>query len=646
MTPPEFFGDIVGAPIDIWFPITMEAQANPGHDYLKSAGTSWLLLMGRRKPGVSESQAAAAVNVVGPQVFRDLLKSKAPDEDLRRLLQERIQVSSGAKGFSRVRHEFSLPLLILMGIVALVLLVCCANVANLQLARAVRRGREMGLRLAVGAGRARLVCQLLTESLFLSLMGGAAGILLAFWGIHLLLRLVSGSEKLPPLVVHLDGSILLFTAAVSILAGLLFGLAPAWQSTRLDLVSNLKESKSGQPEGIAKAFGKLLIVSQIVFSLMLLVGAGLFVRTLQNLENVDVGYARNGLLLVKVDFQTAGYKDAQINQLTRNLMDRLRRIPGVQAVTVSENGLFSGTDSNEDSDEIEGYTPHTYEDKVNRSDRVGPGYFKIVGTHVIQGRGIGVEDAERASKVVVINEAMARFYFPHSDPVGKHIFDGTGKDRVVYTIIGVVHDMKERQLREPAARRFYTSYFQHQANDPVEAMNFEIRTGTRSAAIVGAVRRSLSAFNPGLPILGIQSADELINDDLRQERLVARLSGFFGVLALALAGIGLYGVMSYLTDRRTMEIGIRLALGAERASVMRMIVRDALTLVVVGLGIGIALSLLFARLLTQSLFGLSASDPVTILLSVAVITFVAIIAASLPAWRAARLDPVTALRCE
>lgn len=646
VTPPEFFGDIVGAPTDIWFPITMEAQANPGHDYLKSPDTSWLLMMGRLKPGVPQSQAAAAVNVLGPRIFRDIYKSKAPNEDLRQLLQKRIQVSSGAKGFSRIRHEFSAPLLILMGIVALVLLICCANVANLQLARAARRSREMGLRLAVGAGQVRLVCQLLTESLLLSLLGGAAGLLFAFWGTHLLLRLVSGSDKLPPLEVHLDGSVLLFTAAASIMAGLLFGLAPAWQTTRLDLVSNLKESKSGQSEGVSKAFGKLLIVSQIVFSLMLLVAAGLFVRTLQNLEHIDVGYSRKGLLLVRVDFKTGGYKDAQINRLTRDLLDRLRRIPGVQAVTVSENGLFSGTDSTEDSDVVEGYTPHAYEDRVNRSDRVGPEYFQIVGTPVILGRGIRQEDRETSPKVVVINETMARFYFPHSNPLGKHIFDGTGKDRLVYTIVGVVRDVKERNLRAPVARRFYTAFLQHPPTDPIDGMNFEIRTGIPAASLAEAARRSVAAYNANLPVLSVSTADELIGNDVRQERLVARLSSFFGILALALAAIGLYGVMSYLMARRTVEIGIRLALGAERSNVMRMILHEALTIVAAGLAIGIALSLLAARLLTKSLFGVSTSDPLTILLAAVIITVAAMIAACLPAWRASRVDPMIALRYE
>ncbi len=470
----EFFGDVVGAATDIWFPITMQAQANPGHDDLKQPGVSWLLLMGRLNPGISLAQADAALNVLAPQLFRELYKSIDSKEGLQRLLKTRVQVSSGAKGFSRIRHDFSLPLLVLMGIVALVLLICCANVANLQLTRAINRHREMGLRLAIGAAQGRLIRQLLTESLMLSIAGGCAGLLFAFWGTHVLLKLVS-QDRQTPMILHLDARVLLFTAAASILSGLLFGLAPALRATSVDLISSLKESKSGPPIGASQIFSKLLVVCQIVFSVMLLAGAGLFIRTLQNLEKLDVGYAREGLLLVQVDSKTGGYKDAQVNQLTTELLERFKTIPGVQAVSVSENGLFSGTDS-ETNSEIEGYTPRTFADRVNRSDRVGPNYFEVVGTPVILGRGITPEDNERAPKVAVINEKMARFYFPHSSPLGRHIFDGDGKDRIAITIVGVVRDAKERELRQPTARRFYTAYLQHRETDPIEDIVFELRT--------------------------------------------------------------------------------------------------------------------------------------------------------------------------
>ncbi len=308
VTPRDFFGDVVGVPNDIWFPITMQSAANPGRDYLRDRKVSWLLMMGRLKPGVSQRQAEAAVNVTGAQIFRELYKGDETPEELRKLLRERIQVSSGAKGFSRMRQDSSVPLMILMGIVGVILLICCANVANLQLARALSRGREMGLRLAVGAGQMRLIRQLLTESLALACAGGAVGLAFAFWGSRALLRLISPEGPLP-LRTELNAPVLFFTAALAILSGLLFGLAPALRTTRFDLVSSLKESRSGQqPDGFSRAFGRMLVVSQIVLSLTLLVFAGLFLGTLRKLRSVDVGYARKDLLLVEVDQELAATK--------------------------------------------------------------------------------------------------------------------------------------------------------------------------------------------------------------------------------------------------------------------------------------------------------------------------------------------------
>ncbi len=642
VTPPDFFGDIVGRPNDLWFPITMQTQANPGHSYLKDAHVSWLMLMGRLNPGVSQAQAKAEVNVIAAHIFAELYG--ASSDDLKNLRRNKIEVSSGAKGFSRLRKEFSLPLITLMGIVVLVLLICCANVANLQLARAASRGREMGLRLAVGAGQTRLIRQLLTESVMLAALGGAVGLLFAQWGSHLLLRLISSSGPLP-LDVRLNASVLVFTAGASVFAGLLFGLAPALQTMRLDLVSILKESKSGQSYGFAQQFGKALIVSQIVFSLMLIVGAGLFIRTLGNLESTDVGYARKGLMLVQIDFQTAGYKDKQVNQLTRQLLERLQRIPGVQGATVSENGLFSGTDSQTDAD-VEGYTPHSDADKQIDYDRVGPNYFQVAGTPVILGRGIHAQDTATAQKVAVINEKMARFYFSRTNPIGRHIFvlDDDGKKRTALAIVGVVRDVKERELREPTPRRLYQAFLQH--TDEISVINFEIRTQIEPSAISESVRREFKSFDPHLPITSLKTASALIDETLDQEQLIAKLSSFFGVLALLLAAIGLYGVMSYMTVRRTVEIGIRMALGAPRLGVIGMVLRETFRLVAVGLAIGIFASTLAARLLSKALFGLSSFDSVTMLSAIIVIAIAAATAAYIPAWRASQIDPTIALRYE
>jgi predicted permease len=644
VTPRDFFGDVVGAPTDIWIPITMEAQANPGHDYLKAVDVSWLTLMGRLKPGVSDQQAGARVGVLASQILKDQFQSIDSPDGLQEMLKHKVEVSSGAKGFSRLRAEFSMPLMTLMGIVGLVLLICCSNVANLQLARAVSRGREMGLRVALGAGQVRLVRQLMTESLLIAFAGGALGLLFAWWGGDLLVKLESQSSVMP-IDIQLDARVLLFTAAISILAGVIFGLAPAWRTTKLDVVSSLKTSKSGQADGFTRAFGRLLIVSQVVFSVVLTVLAGLFLRTLLNLENVNVGYARAGLMLAEIDSRAGGYKDTEVNQLARNLLARLEQIPGVAAVTVSENGLFSGTDSASDA-QVEGFTGTRMEDRTNSSDRVGPDYFQVVGAPVLDGRGIGPEDTETAPKVVVINETMARFYFSNSSPIGRHILTGEPKDRVAFTIVGVVRDVKQSDLRKPTPRRYYTSFYQHIGTDPLAIVNFEIRTRTGAGNVTRGIRQAIQAVNPSLPILSLKSADDLIAGDLTQERMIAKLSGFFGVLALSLAAIGLYGVMSYITARRTMEIGIRFALGAPRSNVMGMVLKDTLQLVAAGLAIGLIAAGLIARVFRSGFFGLDAFDPLTSISAAGVITIAALIASYLPAWKASRVDPMVALRQE
>jgi putative ABC transport system permease protein len=644
--PAAFTGDVVGAPTDIWFPITMQAQVNPGYDFLRDPQTSWLLLMGRLKPGVTMGQADASVQVLGHRILEEFYKSALPAEGMQALLRQKILVTPGAKGFSRARRALALPLMILMGIVGLVLLISCANVANLQLARAAARGREMSLRLAVGAGRTRLIRQLLTESFVISAAGAALGLTLALWAMQLFLRLVSAQLPIG-LNIRLDGAILGFTIAVAFLAALLFGLAPAIHATRVDLISSLKESKAGQPKASARVFGKALIVSQIVFSLVLLVCAGLFIRTLENLEQVDVGFARTGLLLAQVDFKTAGYQDNRIGQLVQALLERVEQIPGVEAVSASENGLFSGTDS-EGVNEVEGFTARSMADKMNRYDRVGPNYFYTIGARIIAGRGIGPQDVGAVPSAAVINEAMAQYYFPHQNPLGRHIFDSddpSGKDRIAIPIVGVVRDVKQSRLREPAPRRFYVALLQHRSTDPIEALRLEIRTHVASSSLANSVRRAVKSVDGKLSV-DVKTADDLLGEEVIQERLVAQMSSFFGLLAVLLAGIGLYGVMSYLTVRRTTEIGIRIALGARRSTVIGMVLEETLRVVAAGVLIGLIASFSIAGLLGNALFGLSPVDPISTGVAAAVIAVAAATATYLPARRAARVDPMAALRYE
>jgi predicted permease len=534
---------------------------------------------------------------------------------------EKIAVQPAAGGFSRIRRSFSKPLFMLMSLVVLVLLICCTNVANLQLARAASRAREIGLRLAIGASRGRLLRQLMTESLMLAVAGGVLGLSVAVWVGHLLLRLVA-SEGRTLIAFHLSGTALFFTASLAITAGVLFGLAPAFHA-----ISGVKESKSG-----AHRFEKSLVAFQIVLSWVLLFGSGLFIRTLQNLETADVGYRRDHLIIAEIDAPASGYTDAKLNPIGRRLLDKLDG-------TISENGLFSGTESSTDV-LIEGFTPRSDADKSANSDRVGPNYFETLGTPIVAGRGIGEQDIDGAPRVAVINESMARFYFRNENPVGRRFSWDKGKTWL--TIVGVVRDAKQRNLREPAVRRFYTSYFQHKNDDPIDGMRLEIRTQLSAESI----RRAIESVDPNVQIKSISTAQSLIEDDLQQERLVAKLSGAFSALALLLASIGLYSVMSYLTQRRTIEVGIRMALGASRSSVVNMVLREALMITSAGLAAGFIAALFLGKLVSSSLYGIQALDPISITAASIVIFAAAVTSAWLPARRAARVDPIVALRAE
>ena len=639
--PNGFFGDTVGQPTDMWIPASVIAQAMPGRSYLKNTGVHWLLLMGRLKPGISFAQAAASVKVLSQQICRELYQN-SPRNEFEELLQQQIKVTPGAKGFSRIRHDFSTPLTMLMGTTALVLLICCANVANLQLARAAARRREIGLRLALGAGQFRLLRQLLTESLLLAGMGAALALPAALWASRLLVRMTANGGH-APLEVQLDATVLLFKGGVALLAGLLFGLAPAWQGRNVDLVASLKESKAGAGTGFAKGIGKMLVVSQVILSLVLLVGAGVCIQTLRNLRELDVGYQRGGLLLAQVDYTTAGYSGKAVDRLAERVLEKLRQMPGVAAATVSENGLFSGTDSTSDA-AIEGYTPHGDADRSNHMDRVGADYFSVTGTRLLAGRGIEARDVPGAMPVAVINEKMAEFYFPHGNALGRHITGEHAGGKTNYTIVGIARDVHESKLREPVPRRYYLSYRQH--DDDLDGMHFEVRTRQETAAFAPAVRNAIKQVDSRLPINSLESANGLIEENLDAEKLVAQLASFFGLLALVLAGIGLYGVFAYMTARRTTEIGIRMALGAERGAVTRMLLGETMLDVGMGVVAGTLLSLGLTTLLRNMLFGVAVFEPLTLCAAAAVIIFTALAATYLPARRAARTDPTIALRYE
>jgi predicted permease len=645
IAPPGFTGDTVGDKQDLWVPISMQTEIMPGREWLDNVQASWLRVMARLKPGVAVGQAQANMNLLFQQWVKGPQGRALDPRDQESLQHSTVPVVPGAQGFSSVRDEFSHPLILLMGIVGFVLLIACVNVANLMLARASGRQKEVAVRMAIGATRGRLLNQLLTESLILAVIGGAAGLLLARWGSEALLKLSLGERAAAGLPANVDGRVLAFTAVLSILTALLFGLIPALRSVKVAVAPILKESTLAQPGTGKVPIGKLLVVLQVSTCLLVLFAAGLLVRSLRNLRNVDLGYSRDRILMVRADPIAAGYKPAQLVPYEREVTSRLSRLPGVRSVTASENGLFSGTES-ADAIKVEGFIAANDRDRIVYWDQVGNSYFHALGIPVIAGREFGPQDTATSLRVAVINETAARFYFANSNPVGHRIWiDNTDEqNKQPLEIVGVVRDVRDHKLRGPIQRRFYIPT--SQGMDARYAINFEIQTAGKPGQFAEAARKTIAAVDDNVPLGRIRALTELVDSSVAKDILVARLSTFFGVVALLLACIGLYGVMSYTVNRRTREIGVRMALGARRAQVLQLVLREAMKLVLIGILIGIPAALLLTRVFSSMLFGLSSTDPVSMLIVVAVLGGVAAIAGLIPARRATKVDPLVALRYE
>jgi len=649
VTPQGFFGETVGSAPDVWFPMTMQSQVMPGREWLVQPKSvmekvMWLHVFGRLKPGVTEQQAQAGVNVTFQQMLSSEAGSKMTEAQRHDYLDQKIKISGGSKGASDLRSSYQESLLVLMTLVGLVLFIACANVANLLLGRATARQKEIGVRLALGAGRTRLVRQLLTESLLLALIGGALGVLLAQWGDDMLLRLVAGGQNAIPLDLHPDARILGFTLAVSLLTGILFGLAPALLATRIDLAPMLKGAARGTTAGrLRLGLGKTLVVAQVAMSLLMLIGASLFVRTLRRLMSVDLGYNPDKLLQVRVDAIPSGYKGIALVQLHHRILERLQAVPGVRAVTLSGNGLISHTDS-DDPISIQGFTPKSGQDMDARFDQVGPDYFKTVGIPILMGRDVSPNDSASAPRVGLINQTMARYYFANENPIGKQITDEYPDNRASFEVVGVVADAKYHNLREKTPRRFYVPAFNPII--PVERVYFDVRTFANPASMSGTIRHEILSVDKTLTLTDINTIDELVDDSLIRDRLIATLSSVFGALALLLAFIGLYGVMSYAVARRTHEIGVRMALGAQHGNVIWLVLHEALAMVAIGIAIGLPAALGATRLVSSRLFGLSPNDPLTVAASALVLAAVAVLASFIPARRATKVDPMVALRYE
>src|SRR5262249_50642526 len=655
----------------------MQQQVMPGiRSYVDGAEpNNFFSVMGRLRPEAPMPQAQASLSVLYRQLCAEYAASNwgfkfAPMP----WLEEKLVLESGGRGLSELRRQFSRPLLALMMVVALVLAVACANVAGLLLERAVARRKEIAIRLALGGGRLRLIRQLLIESVLLSSLGALLGLLFAYWGTRLLPPLLSQGEIPVQLNLSPDVRALTFTVAVAMLTGVLFGLAPAFLATRVDMNSALKNEASGlSGHGAHLTFGKMFVVSQVALSLLLLIGAGLFVRSLRKLQQVDAGFARENVLVLKLE--PVG-SDRKTQQLAARFYELLRRGEGVRGVKVARMVGYSPMSRREwlvmgqapetsNPMTIQGYTPQSGEKMIIPWMQVYPNSFATLGIPLVAGRDFGPQDTPAwmpgnqcprppAKQGGGIKENKARRFFWNENPAGRRFGFSNSSGRCpdgtqlggpgAIEIIGVVKDVKYASLRNEARAMFYLPY--HQANTGRGQMTLVVRTAGDPTSVAAAARREARALDPAMPMFEVETLATQVAASLQQERLLATLSSGFGLLALLLSCLGLYGVLSYTVARRTSEIGIRMALGADRRDALWLVLRDALRLVLIGVALGVPAALAAARLVASQLFGISAADPGAIVAATLALLVVAAVACYLPALRATRVDPMVALRCE
>jgi predicted permease len=648
VTPPGFAGAMqIGEFVDISVPLALHARFQPGPGANRAQSWYWWIrLMGRLAPGATAAQARAGLEPIFQNTAREgwlagQSLSLATGGEMPGL--PAFALDPGGRGENDRRRQYEQSLRALMGLVGLVLLAACANVANLLLARGAARRRELALRLALGASRARVVRQLLAESLLLAVFGAALGVLFAWWGRGLLLTLRQFGGALAVLDLPLDGRVLGFTIATAIATALLFGLAPALRATRLNLTAEFQAGARTLGTGAPSRLGQVLMVVQIALSLVLLVGCGLFVRTLRNLQAVDPGFNPRQLVLFRIDTASAGYTRDQFAALHTRLQARLEKIPGVRAVTFSRVALLGDGRANRRVS-VPGYAPAPGESLNINVNGLAPNFFAAMEIPLLLGRVFTDHDDATAPKTAIINQACVRKLFAGENPIGRQIYFGntpTANGSAI-EIVGVARDAKYTGLREVTPATIYLPSPQM----PDGVANFAVRTASPTAVIFPAIRDAVREIDPTLPVINLRTQEEQIDRLSAQERLLAQLSGFFGVAALVLACIGLYGLMSYAVLRRTGEIGLRMALGALPAHVLRMILRESLVLVAIGILAGIAAALGATRWISMQLFGLSTGDPLTYAIVIAVLIAVALLAALLPARRASRVDPMVALRAE
>jgi predicted permease len=631
---------------DVFVPLSAQPLVDPieGKPLLADAEHWWLNVMGRARPGGRDSAAQAVLNGQLAAIVRGTMPVRK-GEDLPRLA-----LLDGSRGlFAQERSGLGRPIAVLMTLVGLVLLLACANVANLLLARGAQRLREMSVRMALGAGRVRILRQMLAESLLLAVMGGAGGLIAGYFGsIGIIPRLVGNAWEQGSFQVHFDWPIFGFAAAITILTGLLFGLAPALVAARGDVTHGLKETSQTTSRRRKGLSGKALVGFQIALSTLLVIGAGLFLRTLAELNSIDVGFRTDHMLLAEVNPPESKYPAGQDVLLHERIEEAFAAVPGVESVTAAALPYVSG-DLNATDFLLEGEAYDREKHQEEDYNFVGRSFFETMGIPIVAGRGFGVQDTETSTKVAVINEALAKSRFPGRNPIGMrfsaggHNSDGHKAAEDSYQIVGICGDTHYNSLREDPPPQFILFYPQLSS---VGGMTYEIRTHMRPEAIAPALHSALRRIDPDLPLVDVRTQEQQIDEDMQQERMFVALTSGFGLLALALASVGIYGIMAYSVVQRTNEIGIRLALGALPGQIRGMVLRESTWITVAGLIAGLAGALMLVRLVKSMLYGIVPYDPVTLLAAVLLLLGVALVASWIPARRAAGVQPMDALRHE
>ncbi|HKV62668.1 MAG TPA: ABC transporter permease [Candidatus Acidoferrum sp.] len=641
VTPPGFYGDTLRSdPPDFWLPLA----ADPEKWRLPNPAVEWLYLVGRLKSGFAPEPVQARLTVE-LQEWLNSHREVIPERDRKDITQQHVHLVPAGHGVEKLQTDYETGLRLLVTLSALLLLIACANIANLLLARGSANRSQVAVRLALGAPRSRLIRQMLTESVLLAMAGGAAGLYIAYSGTHAILLLAFRGASYVPIDARPSLPVLGFSILLTLLTGIVFGILPAWTASKSDPLGALRGAGRSRSDR-SSVLQKPLVIAQVAFSIVLLIAAGLVTQSLRNLEYQHFGFVTEGRLIVNIAPGLSGYTPDKLGGLYQRLEESLPQIPGVLSSSLSWYSPLAGNNANERV-YIEGKTPD-YRWTAPSWDRVGPHYFDTIGTHLLRGRVIDERDIPGAQNVAVINETFALRFFPNENPIGQHLGMWDASHSGDYEIVGIVEDAKYQDTRGPAYATFFLPLLQAAPGDPFRGWvgAIELHVAGKPENIESSVRKAVADVDPNLPVLNTMSFGEQVARNFNQERLIARLTELFGVLALILACVGLYGVTAYSVARRTNEIGIRMALGADRRDVLSLVLLAAFAQLALGLVIGIPAALAGGRVLAGQLYGVKSYDPMILGLASAILAACALLAAWVPARRALKVDPMVALRYE